>query len=178
MGEDKDASPYPLQMPTSLLNGRVRVATAPHHVGAGFAPLEHLRVHLEVGHSRLLGVWEWGRNNVVVIATRRSSTCLYVDRVNQCSHVPPLLVIAHDRQGSPQVVWCLCMARALGMVLASKTRQGGCIGDVHPSMRRTRIASEKQGGTPSARTTSHANTGLVGYGQGMRNPVDVAVSVP
>src|ERR1700676_1441897 len=42
MGEDKDASPYPLQIPTSLLNGRFQVATAPRHVGAGFAPLEHL----------------------------------------------------------------------------------------------------------------------------------------
>jgi hypothetical protein len=75
-------------------------------------------------------------------------------------------------------VWCLCMAWAPGMVLASKTRQGGRIGDVHPLMMHTRIASAMQGGTPSARTTSPANTGLVGYGQGTRSPVDVAVSVP
>jgi len=177
-GEDKDASPYPLQIPTSLLDGRVRVATAPHHVGAGFAPLERLGVHLEVGRSRLRGVRDWGRNDVVAIATRRSSTCRYVDRVNQCSHVPPLLSIAHDRQGSPQAVWCPCMARAPGMVLASKTRQGGRIGDVHPLMMRTRIASAMQGGTPSARMTSPANTGLVGYGQGTCSPVDVAVLVP
>jgi len=42
MGEDKDASPYPLQIPTSPLSGRVQVANTPHHVGAGFAPLESL----------------------------------------------------------------------------------------------------------------------------------------
>jgi hypothetical protein len=155
MGEDKDASPYPLQIPTSLLNGCIRVATAPRHVRAGFAPLEHLGVHLEVGHSRLQGVQEWGRNVIVAIAMRRSSTCLYVECMNRCSHIPPLLSIAHDRQGSPQVVWCPCMARAPGMVLASKTRQGGHSGDVHPSMRCTHIALEMQGGTPSARTTKN-----------------------
>jgi hypothetical protein len=177
MGEDKDASPYPLQIPTFLLNGRVRVATTPRHVRAGFAPLERLGVHLEVEHSRLRGVQEWGRNDVVVIATCRSSTCLYVERVNRCSHVPPLLSIAHDRQGNPQVVWCPCMAQAPGMVLASKTHQGGHSGDVHPSMRHTCIALAMQGGTPLARTTLLANTGLVGYGQGTRNPADVAVSV-
>jgi hypothetical protein len=76
------------------------------------------------------------------------------------------------------VVWCPCMARAPEMGLTSKTRQVGRIGDVHPLRRHTCTALVMQSGTPAARTTSYVSTGLVGYGQGTRNPMDVVVSVP
>jgi hypothetical protein len=112
-----------------------------------------------------------------VIATRRSSVFLCFERVNWCSHIPPPLSITHDRQGSPQVVWCLCMAWAPELGLASKTRQVGRSGDGHPSKRRTHTALVMQGGMPVARMTLYVSTGPVGHGQGTRNPLDVATSM-